>query len=767
MKKRYYNLAVFVLLMFLFVYVAGSAYVKNQYLLEGITGRVLDPISGGSFDYCVGSCTTSSGSACPEGQYASPSGPYPSWGFCGEGQFCCLPDDEIVCEGGAGICADYDFYGCDIGDVPISSNLCFGTSTCCLSAGNCMAVDCDPYICGDGTCDWGETCTDCLEDCEGEKANCGGHQVCSASGECSYCGNGICEPSRDETCENCYLDCQGLQADCGEEEVCLHTNLHFRPAECVISCSNFYACGCFLWDCPQSNTYSGPPSVDLFEWEDLSMVGHSDEEIYDGGSGYNNVIYNCLELSDNFPNNDPQNPEWLDCKYLSATQGRMETLSEEYSPECIDGTPRGGCSLTQPLHCNSNDELVSLCSDCGCSIGYYCDIIGGEVCLINQSYIELEITLEGDDNKGASGEFSLWKQLQNTYGIDGEGSAVSATILRKFAEGDDKGIMKSPGSLITEVVKTEDLDLILDLDKEIVKNTEEKIKSNAKIFEEGKSEEIEELLFNGESVIGGGFVGGIVMRAAAAGPENESNISFSPVVEEAVDIIEIPCVNEDGGNCVGRLSRCCEGLNCNAGICISNEDVISVQINVTDGDEGEDSQEIHDNFGFSEIVDISGAVGGISVVEYETHPVEIPSLYLPDSITFGFYDIKVENEIGASLSFEVLNDLLVMNQIMAIGLYRLSDDGWESLDLEEIVFSSERTRFTFNTEGFSYFTLKGVKEGINFASATDQDSSLWSVYRRSFTPGFSLIEFFIGEHDTIIFGIFNNAPLIDLGLSGF
>jgi hypothetical protein len=830
MKKRYLSISIFIILILSFIALIGSTYVKNEYLTQGVTGRAAAPI-GGNPDYCMGDCFTTIGINCPSDYYLYFSNYPDNNGACGMGENCCIPNGGVICSGGSGLCYDGAICGINRYEANDDDFSCSDDQVCCVPEENCNGLNCNPPmdelpVCGDGICEGGETCVGCIDDCEG-LGNDGGDTVCGDDYYCSrydffgnenpgcqlaceqgwedpavcfheqagcnnfgyeytqpysstacgthaeacceinplrdnppesadgFCGNGFCELSKGESCDECYIDCQGLKADCGFEEVCMFDG---NDPTCVVSCSNNFPCGCFERDCPQNY----PPYNDLnqvVEFDYLDITGENPDE-YMGDS----IAWNCWDLHEVQP--EPHYEYWRECSYDSDTRGFMEVIESNTPDECNDGSPEGGCSLTQPLYC-INDELVNSCSNCGCSHGYYCDV-EGEVCLTNQSYIDLnQTTPQLSPGDGEEENFALWRQLQKTYGISQEGSAVSATVLRKFAKGDDKGVLRSPGTLITEIVKTKDVDSILKLSPESIERSNNKIEKTSDIFESGDSDEIEDLLFEGDEDANIGLIGNVITQAAA--PENET---CDPDIQECVDLsppteiepIEIPCVAEIDVSCIGNGVECCDGLVCTQGVCRASSGVTPVPQNISGGIVEETEE---DSLTELVAVTVQGESGGISVSEYETHPVEVESLEIPNAVTFGFYDIKSENEVGASLSFEVLNDLLVVSQIAAIGLYRLTDEGWESLPLEEVVFSADRTRFTFNTEGFSFFTLKGVKEGINFKTATEQDSSLWSVYRRSFTPGFALVEFFIGDKDTIIFGIFDHAPLIDLGLAGF
>ncbi len=91
------------------------------------------------------------------------------------------------CDGldlGGAVCTDR---GCTGGGA-LSCNIdCTYSTTACL--------DCP--VCGDGSCDLGEDCNDCIADCD--------------SAPDFVCGNGVCETADGETCLTCPEDCNNVQ----------------------------------------------------------------------------------------------------------------------------------------------------------------------------------------------------------------------------------------------------------------------------------------------------------------------------------------------------------------------------------------------------------------------------------------------------------------------------------------------------------------------------------------------------------------------------
>lgn len=534
---------------------------------------------------------------------------------------------------------------------------------------------------------------DCFNDCTFDTSDCYYQNDESEN----TCGNGVCESF--ETCENCVIDCVWETADCGNNGIC-YLNKEFGRCMPICEYRRPSICGCGEQWIDQA-----PFGMILNELGPNPATGCNDESCM-GERAY------CFVF-----------PEGVDLP--------KPTNSNIFSNACNDGTQIGDCSLTRPMICNDGKDLTYDCSACGCGVGYYCGDNG--ICLIEKKVSE------------ESSSDPLWRQLEGEYGLI-RGSEKIKELVRR---GVNEDVLLSASSIITDVVKVENLRDKLEIPVEVMSSAEDRIKKTEDILTSPGVIKLDELLDIAPSdVVGGRVLKGVVERAS----RSKSEVPLF----SAGDIVEASCVDIVGGSCLGE-SECCSGFICNAGVCVDNSEVESVNIPVED-------ILVEAGYGLSNLVGITG--GSVeSITEYETHPDFIEGLYIPDSVNFGFYDIKVSDENDAVLEFDVLNDLLVLNQIVAIGLYRLTPDGWESLDLVDINYDSERTIFKFETAGFSYFTLRGIKEGISFESVTSEDAGLWAIYRRSFTPGFALIEFFFGDEDTLIFGILNDKPLLDLGLS--
>ena len=99
--------------------------------------------------------------------------------------------------------------------------------------------------CGDGVCDPGETCSNCVVDC-GLCAGCG-DKVCASTescstcaedcGECPRCGDGFC--TGDENCETCAPDCGACEA-CGDHRCTAPQEDCFT---CPDDCGKCMGCG--------------------------------------------------------------------------------------------------------------------------------------------------------------------------------------------------------------------------------------------------------------------------------------------------------------------------------------------------------------------------------------------------------------------------------------------------------------------------------------------------------------------------------------------
>jgi hypothetical protein len=129
------------------------------------------------------------------------------------------------CGGSYGDCAD----GLTCASTSSSAPKCWNTAICMpASISNCN---------NNGTCDAGETCTNCKLDC-GACPTCGNSQcepgedctTCPADcGNCSNCGNSHC--SEDENCSTCPQDC-GPCCSCGDGACNCSENETTCPADC-------------------------------------------------------------------------------------------------------------------------------------------------------------------------------------------------------------------------------------------------------------------------------------------------------------------------------------------------------------------------------------------------------------------------------------------------------------------------------------------------------------------------------------------------------
>ncbi len=106
--------------------------------------------------------------------------------------------DPVASEGDK-ICVSKQRFVCHSGSWEFKDTVQCCESIDCPSGYACRWNRCEPYnpqppqpqyYCGDGRCNNGESCSSCPQDC----------------GECSYCGDGVCDLSR-ENQHNCPQDC--------------------------------------------------------------------------------------------------------------------------------------------------------------------------------------------------------------------------------------------------------------------------------------------------------------------------------------------------------------------------------------------------------------------------------------------------------------------------------------------------------------------------------------------------------------------------------
>ena len=132
--------------------------------------------------------------------------------------------------------------GADLGGATCAARQCSGgvpgcTTACAIDYASCVGC---PVCDHDGTCESGETCTGCPDDC--------------IAGSGAVCGNGLCETGNGEDCLSCAKDCRGQQSGkpagrycCGDGGVnpvsCNDPRCATAPFRCTTTSSPDYCCG--------------------------------------------------------------------------------------------------------------------------------------------------------------------------------------------------------------------------------------------------------------------------------------------------------------------------------------------------------------------------------------------------------------------------------------------------------------------------------------------------------------------------------------------
>ncbi|UCG17744.1 MAG: N-acetylmuramoyl-L-alanine amidase [Phycisphaerales bacterium] len=130
-------------------------------------------------------------------------------GFFFPGSECTVPadcDDDLFCNGTED-CVDET---CVPGSDPCPGQGCDETNDVC--------VPCDD----DGTCELGEDCTTCPNDC-------------ISGGGGGGCGNGVCELTLGEDCLSCPSDCRGKQVGATKNQFCCGDGDGTNPVDCTDS----------------------------------------------------------------------------------------------------------------------------------------------------------------------------------------------------------------------------------------------------------------------------------------------------------------------------------------------------------------------------------------------------------------------------------------------------------------------------------------------------------------------------------------------------
>ncbi len=432
-----------------------------------------------------------------------------------------------------------------------------------------------------------------------------------------------------------------------------------------------------------------------------------------------------------------------DCNWCPEDCGECSVVGV-VDNDCGD-VDNGECSSTQPLYCDEG-ELINDCGICGCPNGYYCEDNG--LCLINNSEV---------DNESIVGlDAILWERVRER--VIGEVPIEEEGINEGFEKRD---ILSSPENFYSRVVPIKEIDDVANISKKSVEETKEKIANIEKLVVEKNPEKLQESLGDAGKVISGEAVKGVLEEAVRIREQVEIP-EFSPEVRE--------CVSEVNGSCIG-FNECCEGLVCAAGQCVNNDGGIGVEFRIPMEESNIVSEEeliMLNEGGYSDLVGVelgeNASSDELRVVKYVARPNFVRSLDIPNAVDFGFYDINIDGESIAKLSFKIKNDLLVLNQIRKVGLYRYDDGKWNSLDLVNVKYLDGETLFEFETPGFSYFNLIGEKDLPDVSSTINSNETkpLWAIYKVSRFGGVSLVEILFDNQDKLIFGRMFSQPFIDL-----
>lgn len=178
-------------------------------------------------------------------------------------------------------------------DGPAAGQLCSQDTDCPMAygcAGACKITtyldgspsclqSCGAEMCGNGTCDPGETCRSCPKDC-GPCATCG-DGVCQTgdagddsdansedcgscpqdcNGACPSCGDGVCSLADHETCASCPQDCGQCDGCLAAHDYCKATSLQ-GYLDCAQKCNATSACLTANANCVTPEFHAQEPCV--------------------------------------------------------------------------------------------------------------------------------------------------------------------------------------------------------------------------------------------------------------------------------------------------------------------------------------------------------------------------------------------------------------------------------------------------------------------------------------------------------------------------
>ena len=171
---------------------------------------------------------------------------------CDEGSDTCTHDPDHASCDDANPCTDDSCESLlDCQNIPNDANSCDDSlfcngpeacsgGVCQTGADPCPGQGCDedgdvcvPLACNDnGTCESGEDCNTCPNDC-------------ISGGAAGECGNGVCEPALGEDCLSCAADCNGKQVGATKRQFCCGDGAGTNPVDCSDSRCNSegFLCG--------------------------------------------------------------------------------------------------------------------------------------------------------------------------------------------------------------------------------------------------------------------------------------------------------------------------------------------------------------------------------------------------------------------------------------------------------------------------------------------------------------------------------------------
>jgi plastocyanin len=272
-------------------------------------------------------------------------------GACAEcGDAACTGDENCgTCPGDCGgpcvdgsCCEANGSPGC--ADADVNACVCALDGACCDGAWDelcvlfaveyCELGDQCAFVCGDGTCDAGESCDSCSEDC----------------GACSTCGDGVCDP--DEHCAGCATDCGACEGSCCEA--------HDGPG---CDDDSVALCVCDI----------GDPWCCEVEWDGLCV------EVAKSGCGAcqpEETTGPCCEAHGGLSCDDPAVADCVCADQPFCCDGKWDEFCAEAASAC-----GGGCGDTCGDGTCSVAESCENCPlDCGACQGPCCEAHDGTGC---------------------------------------------------------------------------------------------------------------------------------------------------------------------------------------------------------------------------------------------------------------------------------------------------------------------------------------------------------------------------------------------------